>query len=78
MLAISNHVFTVVFAIEMVLKAIANCYIFGEAAYFKVSQMEIIVQLLLRSLEPIGLRIAMYDHHHKKIHGMTHLCRISS
>lgn len=30
-----NHVFTVVFAVEMVLKAIANCYIFGEAAYFK-------------------------------------------
>ena len=30
-----NHVFTIVFAIEMVLKAIANCYVFGETAYFK-------------------------------------------
>ena len=35
LLSYSNHVFTIVFAIEMVLKAIANCYVFGETAYFK-------------------------------------------
>jgi voltage-dependent calcium channel T type alpha-1G len=35
MLNVSNDVFTVVFAVEMILKAIANCYIFGETAYFK-------------------------------------------
>ena len=35
LLSYSNHIFTIVFAIEMVLKAIANCYVFGETAYFK-------------------------------------------
>jgi len=74
LLSYSNHVFTVVFAIEMVLKAIANCYVFGETAYFKDNWNRMDGTLVIISL--VDATITAIVGKKSKIFGMLRVFRL--